>query len=72
METLVFCGMATDMCVKATARDAADRGFNAIVVEDACATFFDHHHIAALSAFARVYGQVWNTERVIRSCARLT
>ena len=65
VETLVLVGMATDMCVETTARDAADRGFNVIVVEDATATFFEHHHRAALSGVARVFGQVWDTERVL-------
>jgi biuret amidohydrolase len=65
VETLVLVGMATDMCVETTARDAADRGFNVIVVEDATATFFERHHRAALSGFARVFGQVWDTERVL-------
>jgi nicotinamidase-related amidase len=65
VDTLVLVGMATDMCVETTARDAADRGFNVIVVEDATATFFEHHHRAALSAFARVFGQVWDSERVL-------
>ncbi len=65
VETLVLVGMATDMCVETTARDAADRGFNVILVEDATATFFEHHHRAALSGFARVFGQVWDTERVL-------
>ena len=61
----VVMGIATDMCVETTARDAADRGFNVIVVEDATATFFEHHHRAALSGFARVFGQVWDSERVL-------
>jgi biuret amidohydrolase len=65
VETLVLVGIATDMCVETTARDAADRGFNVIVVEDATATFFEHHHRAALSGFARVFGQVWDSERVL-------
>ena len=65
VETLVLAGMATDMCVETTGRDAADRGFNVIVVEDATATFFEHHHRAALSGFARVFGQVWDTARVL-------
>ncbi|MBI1776264.1 MAG: cysteine hydrolase [Proteobacteria bacterium] len=65
IESIVFVGMATDMCVETTARDAADRGFNAIIVEDASATFFDRHHRAALSGFARVFGQVWSTEQVL-------
>lgn len=71
-ETLVFAGMATDMCVETTARDAADRGFNAIIVEDAAATFFERHHRAALSGFARVFGQVWSAERVLRALAEAT
>jgi nicotinamidase-related amidase len=57
--------MATDMCVETTARDAADRGYNVIVVEDAVATFFEDHHNAALSAMARVYTQVWTTDGVL-------
>ena len=65
LETLVISGMATDMCVETTARDAADRGYNVIVVEDASATFFPEHHSAALSALARVYAQVWSSDRVL-------
>jgi len=65
LDTLVMAGMATDMCVETTARDAADRGYNVIVAEDAVATFFERHHIAALSAMARVYTKVWTTDRVL-------
>lgn len=65
LETLVLTGMATDMCVETTARDAADRGYNVIVVKDAVATFFPEHHRSALSALARVYAQVWSTDRVL-------
>ena len=67
IKTLVVAGMATDMCVESTARDAADRGYNVIVVEDAVATFFPEHHRAALSALARVYAQVWSANRVLNA-----
>jgi nicotinamidase-related amidase len=63
--TLVVAGVATDMCVETTARDAADRGFDVIVVEDATMTYYEHHHRAALSGFARVFGQVWESRRVV-------
>ena len=65
INALVIAGMATDMCVETTARDAADRGYDVIVVEDAVATFDPGHHCAALSALARVYTQVWSTDRVL-------
>jgi nicotinamidase-related amidase len=70
VETIVVTGMATDMCVETTSRDAADRGFNVIIAEDASATFFEHHHRAALSGFARVFGQVWKTQDVVAAVVR--
>ena len=65
IEVLVVTGVATDMCVETTSRDAADRGYSVIVVEDATATFMPAHHRAALSAMVRVFTQVWSTERVL-------
>jgi nicotinamidase-related amidase len=65
VETLVVTGMATEMCVESTCRDASDRGYNVIVVEDAVATFLPEHHRASLSALARVFAQVWSTETVL-------
>jgi nicotinamidase-related amidase len=61
IDCLFLSGMATDMCVENTVRDASDRGFNVVVLEDAVATFVPEHHYAALSALARVYVQVWST-----------
>ena len=67
IQVLVVVGTATDMCVETTARDAADRGFDVIIVEDGTATFDERHHRAALSGFARVFGQVWSTDEVLHS-----
>ena len=61
IDSLFLAGMATDMCVENAARDASDRGFNVVVLEDAVVTFVPEHHYAALSALARVYAQVWST-----------
>ncbi|NJC98660.1 MAG: cysteine hydrolase, partial [Anaerolineae bacterium] len=38
IERVVICGMMTHMCVDATARAAADLGFQVLIAEDACAT----------------------------------
>jgi nicotinamidase-related amidase len=66
VETLVLVGVATDMCVETTGRDAADRGYKVVVASDATATFYEGHHDASLSALARVFGQVWDTETILQ------
>ena len=37
--------------------------------EDASATFFERHHVAALSGFARVFGQVRSTGAILDALA---
>lgn len=37
-ETLVVCGMMTQMCVDATVRAAKDKGYEILLAHDACAT----------------------------------
>ena len=75
---VVVCGMMTHMCVDATARAAADLGFELIVASDACATrdlSFDgtsipanHVHKAFLAAL-KSYGQVLTTEEILTHLA---
>ena len=36
VEQLLFTGISTNSCVEGTARDAADRGFRCVIVEDGC------------------------------------
>jgi biuret amidohydrolase len=67
IDTLVLTGTATEMCVETTARDAADRGYNVIVAEDATGTYFQSHHEASLSSIARVYGQIWSTDQILKA-----
>lgn len=38
VESLVFCGMQTHMCVEAAVRAGTDLGYKCILVHDACAT----------------------------------
>ncbi len=77
-ERVVVTGMMTHMCVDATARAAADFGFQVIVAEDACATRdlkygdtvvpADHVHKAFLAAL-KSYGEVMPTDQVIARLA---
>lgn len=65
VRTLVFAGVTTNMCVEHNVRDAADRGFGCVLVEDACASDSPQMHEASLRTVARLYGRVARTEQVI-------
>src|SRR6266540_214689 len=67
LHTLVICGVSTSACVDNTARDAADRGYNVIVVEDACAgsAGSEAAHEATLRTFGRYFGAVKTTAQLV-------
>ncbi len=58
VDQIVIGGWATNACVELTARDAADRGYETFMVEDACAAFSPSGHECALAAFGELYGAV--------------
>ena len=64
-EYLLFTGVSTNMCVDGTARDAADRGYRCILVEDALGGPKEEYHRAAIINWQRLYGRVNSTEEVI-------
>ena len=70
IESLVVSGVTTDVCVETTARDAADRGFQVIIVEDACTAFSETLHRSALQAFSLAFGRVRKTEEVEQLLAK--
>ena len=50
IESLVICGVTTNMCIESTARDAAQLDFRTFVVEDAVGEVDPARHAAALTA----------------------
>lgn len=62
---LVICGQATNVCVYMTAGEAADRGYECVVVRDACAAWNETLHDAFLENFRLLFGRVASTDEVI-------
>ena len=66
IEYCLFAGVSTHMCVETTARDASDRGYNSVLVDDACGANKEEFHNNALLIFQRGFGRVLSTEEVIK------
>ena len=65
VDTIVLCGISTSIGVESTARDAYERGYNQIFVEDAMAARdVEEHRHAVRSLFPRI-GRVRTTEEVL-------
>jgi biuret amidohydrolase len=58
MEQLLFTGVSTNSCVEGTARDAADRGYRCLLVEDGCGAASQRLHDASCENFQRLLGRV--------------
>jgi nicotinamidase-related amidase len=65
LKYLLFTGVSTNMCVETTARDAADKGFRCVLIEDGCGASAQSYHDAAMTTFQRLFGKVNTSEEVI-------
>ena len=65
IDTLVMTGIATDVCVESTTRDAHMLNFRTIVVSDATATRSDEAHNASLSAMFNHFADVFTSDEII-------
>ena len=61
IRTVVALGMATNMVVEATVREAADMGFTAIVLEDCCASFDPEEDEFSLKRILPKFARVTNS-----------
>ena len=65
IEAVVVTGVASDVCVSTTAREAADRDLKTIVVSDGCTTLSERMHEASLEALILAFGWVRTADEVV-------
>jgi biuret amidohydrolase len=72
VDTLLVCGVTTEVCVNSTVREANDRGYRCLVVADACASYFPEFHEAGLAmirAQGGIFGWVGTSTAVLDALA---
>ena len=72
IDTLLVCGVTTEVCVNTTVREGNDRGFRCIVLSDCCASYFPEFHeagLAMIKAQGGIFGSVSSSKALLSALA---
>ena len=67
IETIILCGISTNIGVESTARNAWEMGFNLVIAEDACSTATTEQHQASMTHIFPRIARVRSTEEIINA-----
>ena len=68
IQYLLVCGVTTEVCVNTSVREANDRGYRCVVLEDCCASYFPEFHrvgIEMIKAQGAIFGWVSNSKSAV-------
>ena len=72
IKSLIVTGVTTEVCVHTTVREANDRGYECLVLEDCCGSYFPEFHEVALRMIAAqggIFGWVGTSFDVLAALA---
>ncbi|MRT10736.1 hydrolase [Enterobacteriaceae bacterium RIT711] len=65
IDTIVLCGISTNIGVESTARNAWELGFNLVIAEDACSAASSEQHQGSMTNIFPRIGRIRSTEEII-------
>jgi nicotinamidase-related amidase len=73
IRSLIVCGVTTEVCVNTSVREANDRGFDCLVLDDCVGSYFPEFQragLAMIKAQGGIFGWVSNSTNALKALAK--